>query len=697
MQPHPGRAKEAARIAVAGMLIVAVQMTLRYELLYPAMTTLLVVNEIRGYSTLTRFIINFIAVTVSCGAAVALMALFMQQPMFLLPIMAGYITVVMYFMGASRYRSAMFNLGYPFVVVVYMSFFDKAHAEHIAIIVYKSVITGLACGTLVLMLLWPESASVALREQLAHGLKGSAGVLRRLAAAARGESAFEPATFVPDRYRAKTPKLMLLADQVQVDCGLGERGRHELFTLVSLNARTAACVGVVVEQMAVGRTVGPEEAEAIEGLAEAIDRVVERLEAVGGEEDRGEVRSPDRVVETSRDAERPGASAAARPGMDGILELVQGVGEDARRALPAIEVFERARQLPDILTLTLRNLRDMADRVVLQPIRQPNPAMVKHAFKCSITIMICALFCIAINWTMGIGCVETVMLVVQGTFGGTLLIGGLRMAGVVLGYAIAIMLIIFLIPTVTTLPGFWMVFGGTLFLTSWGVAGPPRVGVPCLQAMIVTDFALLQTTRPDISLLPAMNFALAVAMGVLVTVAVYWLLWPVKAGKVVRPTLAFMLQRVSAALHRAAHGALSGQAANVMQATIEEELAKCVAAHTNAQFERHESTQRHELELRAVMVVEHACHRVLMDLAAEAGKDPPQPEEAASLEAAAARFARAAARVEGVAWDGEPSPMGASGRFAGVTRAAGSLDRLRGILAELEGHPEGEPIRLGVG
>jgi len=103
--------------------------------------------------------------------------------------------------------------------------------------------------------------------------------------------------------------------------------------------------------------------------------------------------------------------------------------------------------------------------------------------------------------------------VVQGTFGGTLLIGGLRMAGVVLGFTLAIMLVIFAIPTVTTLPGFWLVFGGTLFLTSWGVAGPPRLGVPCLQAMIVVDFSLLQITRPDVSLLPAMNFSLAVGLG----------------------------------------------------------------------------------------------------------------------------------------------------------------------------------------
>jgi hypothetical protein len=214
----------------------------------------------------------------------------------------------------------------------------------------------------------------------------------------------------------------------------------------------------------------------------------------------------------------------------------------------------------------------------------------------------------------------------------------------------------------------------------------------------VTDFALLQTTQPNISLLPAMNFALAVAMGVLVTVAVYWLLWPVKAGKVVQPTLAFMLGRVSTALHRAASGSLSGQAANVMQSTIEEELAKCVAAHTHAQFERHESTQRHELELRAVMVVEQACHRVLMTLAAQAESGAPRAEEVALLEAASARFGRAGAEVAGQAWVGPSGaiPAGVEGRFGEVARAAQLLDRLPAILAELSAHPEGDAVKLGI-
>ncbi|MBM4007355.1 MAG: hypothetical protein FJ292_07305 [Planctomycetes bacterium] len=690
-QPFPGRMNEALRIACAGMLIVAVQMSLRFELMYPAMTTLLVVNEIRGFSTITRFIINFLAISVSCGAAVALMALFMQQPMFLLPIMTGYITVVIYFMGASRYRSAMFNLGYPFVVVVYMAFFDKEHAEHIAIIVYQSAITGLACGTLVLMLLWPESPVALLRERLAHAMKDSAGLLRQLADAARGRGTFDVQGFVPDRFRAKTPKLLMLADQVQVDCGLGQRGRHELFALVSLNARVAAAAGVVVEQLAVGQALGSAEADAMERLATSIEEVVEDLERVG------EGDTKEALVESMEHLAAPATDDAAR---GDVLSLLEGACVDAARARRAVQVFARARTLPDILTLTARNLRDMADRLVLQPIRDPNPAMVKHAFKCSAAIMFCAIFCISINWTMGIGCVETVMLVVQGTFGGTLLIGGLRMAGVVIGYAMAIFLIIFLIPTVTTLPGFWLVFGGTLFLTSWGVAGPLRISVPCLQAMIVVDFSLLQITRPDISLLPAMNFALAVSMGVLVTVAFYWLLWPVKAGDVVRPTLSFMLERVSAGLQRAARGSLSAQAVNVMQATVEEELAKCVAAHTHTQFERHESTHRHELELRAIVIVEQACHRVLVTLASHVSARTTAPEVVQALEVVAVRFACASAHLVGEPAEAQIErtefASDAPAWIQEIVRASALLERLPAVLSELDAHPEGDAVTLGI-
>ena len=133
---------------------------------------------------------------------------------------------------------------------------------------------------------------------------------------------------------------------------------------------------------------------------------------------------------------------------------------------------------------------------------------------------------------------------------------------------------------------------------------------------------------------------------------------------------------------------------------IEEELAKCVAAHTHAQFERHESTHRHELELRAVMVVEQACHRTLVALAAHAVDTAPDQGTARALEAAAARFGRAGAEVSGTKWIGASAERSgdalASAWLDEIAQSARLLDRLTPILAELDAQPAGETARLGL-
>ncbi|MFM7808102.1 MAG: hypothetical protein ACKPEA_09265 [Planctomycetota bacterium] len=138
----------------------------------------------------------------------------------------------------------------------------------------------------------------------------------------------------------------------------------------------------------------------------------------------------------------------------------------------------------------------------------------------------------------------------------------------------------------------------------------------------------------------------------------------------------------------------------MMQSTVEEELAKCVAAHTHAQFERHESTHRHELELRAIIVVEQACHRVLSTLAASGVQQAPDAAVATALEWAAARFGRASAQIAGSVWVGEDGVVSvgadAPAWLQEIAHAAKLLDRLPSIVQELEAHPEGEAIRLGL-
>lgn len=569
LRPGPERWRHAIRVAAAGMLIIGVQMTLRFELLYPAMTALLILSESRGHGTPTRFLLSFVGATIGCASAVALMALFIQQPFFLLPIMWGYIIVVMYFMGASRYRGAFFAAGYPFIVAVYMSFFDKEHAEHITITVYKSVITGLACSSLVMMFLWPERPEVALRERLERGFLRSRATIAALIEAIGGRRPFDTADFVPESYRMRAPAMIELLDQAQTDLDFGDDERRELSRLIALDTRVAAAVAVTVDRLA------PRGASA-SGNHENTLRTLE--------------------------AELAAAEASLKSGVFATLE---------RR--------------PDFGTLLLRNLRGCLPRLFRKPLWPPEPAQLKHSVKCSSAIMICALFCITMNWSTGIGCVETVMLVVQATLGGTLLIGGLRLVGVVFGYILSVLVVIWIIPIITTIPGLLAVFGVLLVLVGYAMHGSPRVCVPAMQTMIVFDFALLQLTRPDDSLLPAMDFSLAVGMGVVVTFIIYRLLWPVHAARSVQPTIDAMVASAEVVARAASERRLTPRELDAAHLRFADQYAACMTANANAQLEAPQSPEECDRALGLIDSAWTRCQAILEALPTYRAIAPSRP------------------------------------------------------------------------
>ncbi|MFM1831239.1 MAG: hypothetical protein RLZZ558_1579 [Planctomycetota bacterium] len=677
LRPDPERWRHAARVALAGVLVVGVQMTQRYDIIYPAMTTLLVVTETKGLGTVTRLVLAFLGATLGSAAAVALMALFLQQPFLLLPVMWAYIIAVMYWMGSSRYRGALFCTGYPFIVIVYMSFFGKEHAEHIAIMVYKSVITGLACGGLVMILLWPERPEQALREQIVASLRHARDTVARLLAAVRSGEPFDLRDFVAEHWRARTPAMIGRIDQAQTDLDLDEATRHRLVSLVTLDARVAAALALAAEELA--RSSAPPGATAsLERLDAALAGMLRRVE--------GEA--------ACEGAREPPAQAPV------WLEPLDAVTRELEAVRPAADALADLERRPDFGSLLWRNLRHCLPRIFRKPLWPVDLPQLQHAVKCSSTIMICALFCIAIAWAQGIGCVETVMLVVQATLGGTLLIGILRLVGVVGGYALAIMLVIWVMPIITTLPGLLAVFAVALFVVGYAMHGSPRVCVPAMQVMIVVDFAILQRTGPDISLLPAMNFSLAVAMGVVVTFIVYRLLWPVHAGEALRPLLGSMLLDTASLLRQACEGRVDSARVDRAQLRLADQVAEFLQHHAHAQLEARHPMDRCELELRLLEQVERLCNDCAVILASRIARTADVRDDAVPLRRAADRLAWLAEVVCDRAPRQEPVP---GGDPAAVPAWADRLERLadrvgaaRDTSRRLAEAPDPVPALLGM-
>ncbi|NDG62930.1 MAG: hypothetical protein EBY29_05605 [Planctomycetes bacterium] len=250
LRPDKERWQFAARIAIGGLLIIAIQMTLRFEILYPGMSILLIVSELRGAGSVTRFVLNLCAATFGCAAAVALGALFIQQPWFLLFILWLYIVAIMYFMGSSRYRGTVFIMGYPFIVINFMMFFDKGNAEHIAIVVYKSVLVGICVVAFVTIFLWPSHPSFTLRERIAKSLVRSQLLLRSLIEHMRSKEQIDVAKLFPDYYRGDIIENMQLLDQAETDSGFDDREHPDLLSFLAFERRVSAGLYLAAQRLA---------------------------------------------------------------------------------------------------------------------------------------------------------------------------------------------------------------------------------------------------------------------------------------------------------------------------------------------------------------------------------------------------------------------------------------------------------------
>jgi multidrug resistance protein MdtO len=685
LAPEPGRLQAALRLGLAAVLTVGFQMTLRYEILYPAMTTVLVLTEARGLGTLTRVVLALIAATVGCGCAVALTALFIQQPWFLLPIMFAYIVAVMYWMGSSRYRGAFFVAGYSFIVVVFTSFFSKEQAEHDATIVYRSIITGIGCGGLVMVVLWPDHPWTSLRTRLIGGLEQSRQVLRSIREASSAGGTLPPES---THDRSQTTLLMQLAQHTEIDLDLEPPESSALITLIAFESRAAAVSEWVSKAAHAASQTG------ILADADLLKRCEMQLECI-----LSTLRSP-----PSEPTFRSGTNDLSPdvPATPSALDALRALDSTAARAQRAATVFGALPTERNFLVALFRGLEHCVPHLFRMPAWPLNPMQLKHATKCAASIMVCALFCISINWAHGIGCVETVMLVVQATFGGTLLIGGLRCIGVINGCLLSILLTIFLIPTIETIPGFLLIFGVLVTGVGWALHGSPRVAVPALQTMITVDYALLQFTEPSISLLPARNFSLAVGMGVLVTFIIYRLIWPVRATHEMRVAVAGIVRKTASLLRNASAAPVRQAQLDEARLAIADGMRSAMSFHANAQLEADVSPARGTTEMALITDSATVCNGIIGALEQRTVSSSGSRGETQLLGSTAASLDSIAAAIDGQPLDSEPArtpSLAADPSRAWThqlveetTRAEG----LRALAANLDAQPEAPRVWLSL-
>ena len=170
------------------------------------------------------------------------------------------------------------------------------------------------------------------------------------------------------------------------------------------------------------------------------------------------------------------------------------------------------------------------------------------AFKSWLAALLCYVFYNAVDWP-GIHTVMlTCVIVALPSLGASTQKGLLRIGGCLVGSALALLCMVFVIPQVETLVGLLVMSLPVIGLGAWVAAGSERISYAGLQIMFCFALALLEQFGPSTDMTEIRDRLVGIILGVLVSTLVHGLLWPESEGDSLRRRLSSILHSIAGVL-----------------------------------------------------------------------------------------------------------------------------------------------------
>ncbi|MFF7395730.1 FUSC family protein [Achromobacter sp. NPDC008082] len=252
-----------------------------------------------------------------------------------------------------------------------------------------------------------------------------------------------------------------------------------------------------------------------------------------------------------------------------------------------------------------------------------NPEHVRYAIKTTAAALICYLIYSALDWQDIHTAMITCYVAALGSVAETTQKLMLRIIGCLIGAAMGVGAILFLIPHMSSVGSLMMlVFAGAL-VAAWVAVGSERVSYAGVQIALAFMMTVLQGFGPSIDMSVAMDRVIGILLGNVVLYLVFTLLWPVSVGRRVREDLGRALEGL-AKMARLGEG---GRDQAVAQASVVAgQLAGIRRALGLATLEprdlRLDSARLREL-IAVTQSVQALCMRLLIDA--------PEPDEALAV------------------------------------------------------------------
>ena len=155
-----------------------------------------------------------------------------------------------------------------------------------------------------------------------------------------------------------------------------------------------------------------------------------------------------------------------------------------------------------------------------------NPAHVHFALKVTLAAMFCYIVYEAIDWSGIHTALITCTFIALESTGATLHKGVLRIGGCVIGGALALFTIVFLMPHMVTIASLVVVVACASAIAGWVATGSEMISYAGLQIAFAFFYSVFQGYAPDTDLDNVRNRVVGILFGLIVTDLVFAYIWP---------------------------------------------------------------------------------------------------------------------------------------------------------------------------
>jgi len=174
-----------------------------------------------------------------------------------------------------------------------------------------------------------------------------------------------------------------------------------------------------------------------------------------------------------------------------------------------------------------------------------NPAHVHFALKVTFAAMFCYIVYQGIDWSGIHTAFITCTFIALESTGATLHKGVLRMGGCIIGGALALFTIVFLMPHMVTIASLVVLVAGASAIAGWVAAGSEMISYAGLQIAFAFFYSVFQGYAPDTDLDNVRNRVVGILFGLIVTGLVFRYIWPERTIDRLQAALRAALQQLA--------------------------------------------------------------------------------------------------------------------------------------------------------